>query len=437
MKKIYSIGLLALLAASCKPTIEPEKPQKGEGTDFTRYVAVGNSLTAGFADGALYRTGQMNSYPSMLASQFKMVGGGDFKQPLVPGEYGYPGPKFVLAIHKGLCDTAASLGPVPFTGALDTAGTSQNIYAVEGPFNNMGIPGIRAVDYLIPGYGMVNPLAKRMFVSPAGSRPLDEMLILNPTFFSLWIGSNDVMGYATAGGEGGALPTDKISDVNLFNAAYDSVLTRLKSRGAQGVLLNIPDVTAIPFFTTIPANGLVLDKNNANLLNNAYNSLTHIRFEVGNNYFVIQDATAPAGIRQIKQGEYILLSTPQDSLKCAGWGTRKPIPANYVLTADEVAKIKAATTAFNSIIQMMAKRENLPMVDINSYLKTIQSGIMYGGVGYNATFVSGGAFSLDGMHLTPRGYALVANKIIEAINNHYGATIPKVDVNKYNGVLFP
>ncbi|MGN6477343.1 MAG: hypothetical protein ACTHKV_08960, partial [Flavipsychrobacter sp.] len=69
--------------------------------------------------------------------------------------------------------------------------------------------------------------------------------------------------------------------------------------------------------------------------------------------------------------------------------------------------------------------------------RTLQSGILFNGVAFNTTFVSGGAFSLDGVHLTPRGYALVANQIINTINNRYNATIPQVDVNKYNGVLFP
>ena len=50
--------------------------------DFTTYVAVGNSLTAGFSDGGLYLEGQQNSYPNLLAQQFKFVGGGDFAQPL-------------------------------------------------------------------------------------------------------------------------------------------------------------------------------------------------------------------------------------------------------------------------------------------------------------------------------------------------------------------
>src|SRR5690606_38089519 len=94
----YRYLFLLLIAAglvSCKPTIEPGKPDSGSA-DFTKYIAIGNSLTAGYSDGSLYRSGQVHSYPAMLAGQFVLVGGGPFRQPLLPGEAGWPEPKRVL-----------------------------------------------------------------------------------------------------------------------------------------------------------------------------------------------------------------------------------------------------------------------------------------------------------------------------------------------------
>jgi len=73
---------------------------------------------------------------------------------------------------------------------------------------------------------------------------------------------------------------------------------------------------------------------------------------------------------------------------------------------------------------------------MNSYLHTISSGINFNGVTYNAQFVTGGAFSLDGVHLTQRGYAMIANQIITTINAKYNSTIPQIDINKYHGVSF-
>lgn len=429
MKKTYIIGLLALSVASCKPKIEPETPQKGDA-DFTTYLAVGNSLTAGYSDGSLYRSGQINSYPAMLATQFKMVGGGDFKEPLLPGESGWPAPKKVLAIVNG------TLAPVNAT-QTDTAGSATNISA-QGPFNNTGVPGIRCIDYLFPGYGMLNPYAARFYSSPATEKPLDEALKINATFFSMWLGSNDVLGYATSGGEGvvGGITPNDISDVTVFEQSYNAVIAALTAHGAKGVLMNIPDVTAIPYFTTIPINGLVLTRQGqVDSLNAAYAPLG-ITFALGANNFIIQDPASPVGFRQAKAGELLILTTPQDSLR-AGWGSRKPIPKRYVLDATEIANVQAATATFNQVIQTAATTYNLAFVDMNAYLKTFTSGVLFNGVTYTTTYVSGGTFSLDGVHLTQRGYALAANEMIRTINAHYHSSIPTVDVNKYNGVLFP
>ena len=60
---------------------------KGDA-DFSKYISLGNSLTSGYRDGALYSSGQNESYPSMIAAQMKLAGGGDFKQPLMPNDVG-------------------------------------------------------------------------------------------------------------------------------------------------------------------------------------------------------------------------------------------------------------------------------------------------------------------------------------------------------------
>jgi hypothetical protein len=320
---------------------------------------------------------------------------------------------------------------------MDTAGDANNI-ASQGPFNNVGVPGIRCIDYGFTGYGFLNPYAKRFYSSPLTEKPLDEALKINATFFSCWLGSNDVLGYATSGGAGsvGGIGTSDISPTSTFTATYNAVINALTANGAKGVLINIPDVTAIPFFTTVPPNGLVLDQTQAAQLSAAYQALG-ISFTAGQNYFIIQDASAPGGLRKAKAGELILLTVPQDSLKCAGWGSIKPIPKQYVLDATEVANVQSATATFNAVIKQAAADHNLAYVDINSYLHTVAAGIVFNGVNFNTTFVQGGAFSLDGVHLTPRGYAIVANEMIRTINAYYKSSIPTVDVNKYSGLKFP
>ncbi|WP_118975576.1 SGNH/GDSL hydrolase family protein [Taibaiella koreensis] len=445
MKKSYLFiaASAALLTFSCKSKIDPDTPSAGSA-DFSVYVAMGNSLTAGFADGSLYRSGQENSYPNMLAGQFKLVGGGDFKQPLLPGESGWPIapaagrlPKRVLDLVTD-CKGVTSLGPKLYSGVPDTAGSATNI-AAGGPYNNVGIPGIRCIDYDVAGYGLANPYAGRFFSSPM-QRPLDAALQPVPTFFTLWLGANDVLGYATAGGEGanGGINLTDISPLPAFTATYNKVVGAIvtSGRSPKGVLINIPDVTTIPYFTTINPKGLVLDATQAAQLSAAYAPLG-ISFTAGANYFIIEDEAAPGNLRQIKAGEYLLITTPGDSLKCGGWGSMKPIPKQYVLDASEVSNVKTATAAFNQVIADNANKYGLALMDANTYLKSLQSGVTWNGVTYTPAFVTGGAFSLDGIHLTPRGYALVANEIIRVANQTYRSSIPDVDVNKYSGVRFP
>lgn len=425
---------MACTMAACKPNLEPETPQAGDA-DFSRYLAVGNSLTAGYSDNSLYRNGQMHSFPAMLSEGFIAVSGGKFLQPMLPGNDGWPSPKLILAMKKRSCDTALSVMPTLYPGAVDSVGSSNNI-SVTGPYNNTGIPGIRCIDYVMPGYGMFNPYAKRFFVSPATSRPIDEVVRVNPTFFTLWVGNMDVLGYALDGGKGGR----PISDAYWFAAAYDTILNKLTARGSKGVALNIPDITAIPFFTTIPARGMKLTARQSNDLNNFYNTRFNgsgVRFVEGMNHFVIEDEESPFKFRQIREGELVLMSTPSDSLVCGTWGTVKPIPANYILTKDEVDEINGAILQFNTIISTACARRSIPLVDMNSYLRTLRDGIAYNGVNYTTSFVSGSAFSLDGVHPTARGYALIANQIISRINEFYGSSLPMVDPNKYPGIAMP
>ena len=166
------MGFLALGIVSCEPEFENpvddnEAYSTGEA-DFSNYVALGNSLTAGYADNALYITGQQNSYPNILAQQFKKVVEGDFDfvQPLMAdnaggllaGDQQITSNRLVLSIIDG--DTL----PKVYTGMEPTT----DIFNVlEGPFNNMGVPGARSYHLLASGYGNLTGLA----TDPATANP--------------------------------------------------------------------------------------------------------------------------------------------------------------------------------------------------------------------------------------------------------------------------
>ena len=437
--KSLSIVTLVTILFSCKPNIDVQAPTKGS-LDVKKYVAIGNSYTSGYADNALYNSGQLVSYPNLIAQQLKLVGGGDFKQPLVSdasvGIGASMNARYVLAPYKD-CQGITSLAPVPVAqqGDLTIWGTS---VAAQGPFNNMGVPGAKATYTVFPGYGnpangagQFNPYFTRMTTDPTNASILSDAMAQNPTFFSMAVGDDDALAFAIAGGA-----SETITPGAAFNASIDAIVGGLTANGAKGVIANIPSISNLPYFTTIPYNGLVLDKANADALTAAYTPLG-MKFNPGANPFVIEDASAPGQMRQIQQGEMILLSVPQDSLKCAGWGSMKPIPNQYVLTANEISQINDAIAGFNTKLRASATAKGLAFVDMDAFFSTIKQGIAYNGIWMSAQFVQGGAFSLDGLHLTPLGNALMANEYIKAINKTYGSTIPQVDATKYKGVVFP
>ncbi len=440
--KFKSLVLFILLAMlwSCKPDIENFSPSKGTA-DFTKYIAIGNSTTAGYADGALYRQGQIYSYPNMLAEQFKKAGGGEFTQPLMLDELGFGGKRVLGYVTD--CAGNTSLSPTLASGTPNP----QNFASIadQGPFNNMGVPGAKSFHLLAPGYGQMNPYFGR-FASSASTSIIADALAQQATFFTLWIGNNDVLTYAMAGGE-----SDSITNPVAYGQYMGLILQQLTANGAKGAIANIPDITSLPFFNTIPAYGLALTSQaQVDQLNTAYTpynagadqlGVPHISFSLGANPFVIQDNTPPynllGGLRQIKQGELLTLYLPQDSLKCAYWGSAKPIPAQYVLDKVEIDAISAAITSYNQTITTLASQFNLALVDLNSKLKGAKTGLVYDGLRFTATFVTGGFFSLDGVHFNPQGNAIVANYFIDAINQQYQAKIPKINITKYPGIVFP
>jgi lysophospholipase L1-like esterase len=430
MKHRFLIYFLsALFFISCEPEIEAFKPDAGEA-DFSVYVALGNSLTAGYANGELYKSGQMVSYPNIMAKQMIHAGAREFRQPLMKDELGF-GNKIILGVDAD-CLGNDNLTPAPAGGTPDPANFT-NIYIQEGPFHNLGVPGAKVSHLLLPGYGLYNQYFGR-FASSAATRIIDDALDLDPTFFSLWIGSNDVLEYAISGGENG-----EITLAEQFKQLYRLILNELTTKTEKGVLANIPDIASIPFFNTIPAHGLLLTRQGqVDSLNLLHAGNPQIAFHLGFNGFVVADSTSEYnGIRQLQEDELVLLSTPQDRIKCEGWGSEFPIPGNFYLSQQQIVEVTTAINAYNFAIKELAEEFNLALVDINSLLKESIAGINYDGLNFTTQYVMGGVFSLDGVHLSPRGNAIVANHFFKAINKKYGSTIPKVSPTQFPGIIFP
>ncbi len=505
MKNIYkyTFALLAIGLASCEP--EFDNPVTDEGfytsgsADFSKYVAVGNSLTAGYASGALYITGQENSYPNIMAQQFSFAGGGDFSQPLMNDNLGglllngaqITENRYVLAV-------GADGNPSPVR--LDGTPTTDVANHLSGSFNNMGVPGAKSYHLVAPGYGntsgilagTANPYFAR-FSSSESATVIADAAAQNATFFSLWIGNNDILGYATSGGSGvdqtgnfdpSTYAENDITDPNVFASVYSQEVEALAAGGAKGVLVNIPEVTSIPYFTTVPTKAIPLDAATAAALNAqfaAYNNqvlpglvqfgvisaeeaaFRMINFTAGLNYPIMVDddltdvtqvlqgpplnlppATAQllGQLRQVKADDLIVLTasavlgtTPDPNNPQGVIGVSIPLSDQFVLAVSEQDRVTAASIAYNATIQGLASAKGLAYVDAKAALAQVANGgISFDGGMLTSQFVTGGAFSLDGVHPTPRGYAYTANLIIDAINSKYDATIPKVNIGNYSTV---
>ena len=145
--------------------------------------------------------------------------------------------------------------------------------------------------------------------------------------------------------------------------------------------------------------------------------------------------------------DMFLLSIPSDSIQCHGMGVAAPpplppvpfpIPHKYILDKAEIADIRDHVNQYNGIIMNTATVNNLAYVDMNQVMIDVgNGGIMVDGYQFTSTFVQGNTFSLDGIHLTTAGNAMVAHYFIEAINATYGATLPQVIITDYYGVTFP
>ena len=496
----FMIGLLAIGLVSCEPEFENAVTDEGfydaGDADFSNYVSLGNSLTAGYADSALYISGQEDSYPNIMAEQFGFVGGGDFTQPLTSDNFGgllYGG---VQILGNRLVLSADENGN-PFPTPLDGTPTTDVTTSATGPFNNMGVPGAKSYHLVTPGYGSVagvangtaNPWYAR-FATSESTTVLADAASLNPTFFSLWIGNNDILGYATSGGSGldqtGNLDPstyggNDITDPNVFAAAYSAQVDALVAGGAKGVLLNIPDVTSIPYFTTVPAQSIPLDAATAGAVNAQfalYNgalgqlvaagfisaeeaALRQVNFNEGINYPIMTDvdltdvtailigggidpqtAALLGQLRQVKSDDLVVLTAssvlgtvPDPSNPLNILGVTLPLPNSLVLSSTEQARVATAGASYNAIIEGLAAANELGYGDMKSALADVAAnGAIYNGGVLTSTYVTGGAFSLDGVHPSPRGYAFTANTIIDVINTTYNASIPKVDIGTYGTV---
>ncbi|MGV3612833.1 MAG: hypothetical protein ACO1N0_17865 [Fluviicola sp.] len=426
-----AIGTLTL--GSCKPKYKDPDTSAGE-MNTARFVMIGGSHTAGYMDDALYYNGQQYSIANMISMQLQKVGSGAFNQPYMSdasvGISASGMARFKLG-YKTDCLGVTSLSPVRLAPSGDVSALGANVYNAGQPFGNFGIPGMTVTAVNVSSYGSANPFFGRMSSSGTAS-VLGDATVSDPTCFALFIGIEDMLPFVQGGAKNGSM-----TNTTTFGLAYEQIVMSLTANGAKGVVSLIPDITEMPYFTTIPYNGLNLTPDKVTALNNIYNPIG-ISFQEGPNGFMIEDPGAGAfNVRHMEPGELVLLSTPLDSVKCNSMGSVFPFRDEFVLTHAELTEIRNQIAEYNALITSIAYSYNLALAKPNEIVKKLQTGITYNGVAMSAKFVSGGAYSLDGIHFNPRGNAIIANEFIRALNSKYEAKIPSVNAINYPSIIFP
>ncbi len=359
----------------------------GGRADLTRLVVAGDSLSAGFQNFSLFDSdgvpslppgGQSHGYTALVAQQAAV----SLTLPIIS----YPGIPPALTLNPGGVVRAAGIG-------------SRENPTIQA--HNLSVPGftvLNALGYSFPGSPLTNPIdaLSDSILGVPGNQPgcgpilvgpnlyVSEVLCaaaLKPTTILVSLGNNDALQALTFG-----IPPTKQA---AFAEQYAALLAGLARTHARIVVSNIPDVTDIPFLVPAPAfNGLC----------------GFIPADAGAADFVVVNITNPTAVSF-------------------------NICVNYaVRSAALVAQAKAAVVEYNRVIEAEALLFGAVVVDVNSLLRGIaQNGYDVGGKHLTVAFL-GGIFSLDGIHPTDTGYAILANATIATMNQQFHMQTPLVSV---------
>jgi phospholipase/lecithinase/hemolysin len=113
-----------------------------------------------------------------------------------------------------------------------------------------------------------------------------------------------------------------------------------------------------------------------------------------------------------------------------------------VIRETALSDLRADVVAYNAVIAGEATATGATLVDIYSLINDLAAqGAVVGGRTLTTDFM-GGLFSLDGVHPTNTGYAIIANEFIKTMNQSQSlhTDIPYVDVaqvSKTDPLIFP
>ncbi len=391
--------------------------------DLTRIAFVGVSEGAGFSSGCLTKRVQVDSPIAIIA---RTAGVADFQQPIVND----PG--------LGKCMVLTSLAPS--FGAEAGNGTPANL-ALPRPYNNLSIPGCAIGDMVRATTGAeASPGACRSFIDLVlrnsalhiGS-PIAQAVALNPTFVFLENVGNDYLGAVLSGT---VIDGVTVTPLASFTADINTALTTLKNKQPKGIVFGVADVTSIPFATTLPP---FLTSGGKLVLNPATGAPIPLLGPKG----------CPTGVPACPIPANTIVTLNAAAYLPSGFGIpcavaplpncNKPLPAaaldathpGALIYAADVAFLKQRGADYNTAIKAAATASGYKYYDVNDFLLRLKAGFDLGGATVSASYLTGGAFSYDGFHLTPIGYALLADDVIQFMNANFAAGLPRVDLSTY------
>jgi hypothetical protein len=409
----YSAVLGLLLAAAACENDSVNRPPSITPVDalFDRYVAIGNSITAGFQSAGINDSTQTQSYAVLLARAMHAP----FFPPLLR-KPGCPAPftnAFTGARFGGGTPTGCALRTVPST---------------PPPFiSNVAVPGARVIDTYD---NIMDPATTPQLntIILGGQTQVQAARRANPTFVSVWIGNNDVLGAATAANAG---DTTRITPPTVFQTVYSTLLDSIADMAPQGVvLIGVANVTAIPYFSAGALYWAI--KNGLGPPGVAFPPT----FTVSPNCAPI--STGIPGAR----GDSVLVPFPYGGalLGAAAAGQPRNLDCADTVAAvvvpSELVQMVSAVTAYNTFISGQATAHGWAYFNPNGPLDSLRQiptqVAPFPNFGAPPTFTAcsanpfGLAFSCDAVHPSASTHRLIAQYLRNVINAQYGTEIPAV-----------
>lgn len=374
------------------------------GANLSRLVVVGDSLSAGVENFSLLDSQQTHGYASLIAQQ----AGVPLTLPLVP----YPGAPNVLQLE--------SQGPPPVVQPAQGTLLYPRDNPLVQPFN-VSVPGVTVNQALTlrptlnPDAPPVQQWATIVLGFPSllvGQAPTEIELAqqLHPTTVIEALGNNDALVPALTGAISSLTPLDS------FTSDYGKALDDLASAGATLIVATIPDVTEVPYFISGTA-----------IMEQAHLSADTLTALLGIGPSDYVRITGESLIDQaLTSGHPTNLNTQTCPSPLSAL-TPNPIPC--VLTVADAGTVRGAIDNYNSAIKAAAAAHNATVVDLHALVDQIYTQ-GYDAIGHHltASFL-GGLFSVDGIHPTNTGYAIIANEFISTMNSSLHTNIPSVNIN--------